>query len=1346
MSNHNDQHSSFRVQYGKQKDVADWEKHLGSIIERTNRNFSHLHQKIGANSSSGERSYSRSFVPPPPPKHLPNEDDRRRNVDTFQSAHHGSCVVATRSIPKHVEDDITRKIEIRTKRSVQKMVEDKIAANQRTFETLREKNNEMVEAVDTMKGGIDWLKKSVTSQDKLVEGLREEVHVRRALWTQMERFLLDEEGGEEWRRNTKYELKQIKDRLEQHQLETKMIGKDIDEEMKKSAMEMAHMAASSAVSSALLPVQTGWEREKVVMQEEVARLRDEMKKTLENQQTQNEYVRNMITSGLSAHKMEVEKTIHQLMENENRRLFDEITSSLRSEVIRICQHYHHEQQEQQKQAKSNSQSLLEDTKTIDVISGIVMRSISEVEDKMKRNIETSLLNQFSQEVEKNRRSVISEIPNEVNRMRYEILGTIDQRQEERLSRFNDQLKVQVSGYSSELKREMVDSIVPDTIKRLTPQTKLELSHQLDCAKSEIASATRDQVYRYIEEKIGSLSPHEINREVSSTAKTVDEHALMIDDLKKKIMGSDNSPREQTGQIENWRSEVNAVMQGSIKSTREIKNADLMNLSRDIDMKLTRRLDLFKQNVDTEISETDTKWTSKFADVSKKINNTQNLCDTLSESVKCVRKLKDRLDILESCQENGSPSRSTETGHQRFLQDQMKTTERLGQQIETLSSSLESKLSDVKRHMDINIDRMKHDVAKNKPYIDGIKSELYCEMCDQSKKLWAGLSSLSEEVRGNAVTLSKQRALQDVDANRKKDFNTTKPDNQNNTVEPKESSNPDLMTDKNEKDLYKIYASNGQTHKYSTNEINVRNEILTQNTSHNNNKTKEDAEKKGTISIGHIGLQEGGSNKTENKNINVASTSAISGGIPLNKGGNHIEQLRKPSDSQTAIYLDSIRSGIRDTEEGLRASKNPKQKTTFETNKVVKQMGSLCIESELGFDINEISMIDGPDNSLIQFPDQSSNIGKVGCTAVADHVKTADGPQRFNQIGTKSYVGGRQKENDYSGAKRKDENIIGSDEIPLDNVSSFDEGESFDSSTVDGEDRSTQGKMQNDGPFSTKNIPKKGESPINAAMNLSSYLSGPIGGDEAPKQNQKFDLSSNSEIASKDNDQRTTEDQSLLQPLPEADESALTEKEIPFRVDENKNKVVNTSKTSRSKDTGGSSSLMFEDGGTLMDSILSFDEDESLDTLPSQKDEKSQQDVIEYSCSTKDNALLKKDTNEQNQRKANGPLNNTANAGMEPSMSSFELAESDKAPMSNVGTEQISIGKINDGMALTTKKSRQIFQEDDDHHAPADRSIISYEDKLLVPSFDRSSSRSKEKTISSYYDSDFDSDMESRLSF
>eukprot|EP00957_Ditylum_brightwellii_P140352 10693935-Ditylum_brightwellii.AAC.1 len=142
------------------------------------------------------------------------------------------------------------------------------------------------------------------------------------------------------------------------------------------------------------------------------------------------------------------------------------------------------------------------------------------------------------------------------------------------------------------------------------------------------------------------------------------------------------------------------------------------------MKLTRQLDLFKQNVDTEISETDTKWTSKFADVSKKINNTQNLCDTLSESVKCVRKLKDRLDILESCQENGSPSRSTETGHQRFLQDQMKTTERLGQQIETLSSSLESKLSDVKRHMDITIDRMKHDVAKNKPYIDGIKSELY----------------------------------------------------------------------------------------------------------------------------------------------------------------------------------------------------------------------------------------------------------------------------------------------------------------------------------------------------------------------------------------------------------------------------------------------------------------------------------------------------------------------------------------------------------------------------------------------------------------------------------------------
>eukprot|EP00957_Ditylum_brightwellii_P093465 7117890-Ditylum_brightwellii.AAC.1 len=83
-------------------------------------------------------------------------------------------------------------------------------------------------------------------------------------------------------------------------------------------------------------------------------------------------------------------------------------------------------------------------------------------------------------------------------------------------------------------------------------------------------------------------------------------------------------REQTSQIENWHLEVNAVMEGSIKSAWEIKNADSMNLSRNIDMKLTSQLDPFKQNVDTEISVTDTKWTSKFANVSTKINNTQNL--------------------------------------------------------------------------------------------------------------------------------------------------------------------------------------------------------------------------------------------------------------------------------------------------------------------------------------------------------------------------------------------------------------------------------------------------------------------------------------------------------------------------------------------------------------------------------------------------------------------------------------------------------------------------------------------------------------------------------------------------
>ena len=274
---------------------ANWEQSLAKIISRTNGNLQTMNSKY-----SGESTVDRSLGGGGGGGHeggTTGAHDRwgqvRRSVGVggggFGDGHgqnqnlppsssdskgFSSSKGSSSTSPRTSSASDSSSLEAGILRQVQRMLDDKFVIVDRSVDSLRQQLASVASDVSRVSTEVSSLSRAVAAQEAVSESVRHDMNGRRPMLAKLESWVSDEDS---WRSTadsrislTVNDVKQMDIRVEA--LQTAVTNRASSTEM-KLALDGAHLTATSAVASALGPIQTHLERELEGVRRHVAALR-----------------------------------------------------------------------------------------------------------------------------------------------------------------------------------------------------------------------------------------------------------------------------------------------------------------------------------------------------------------------------------------------------------------------------------------------------------------------------------------------------------------------------------------------------------------------------------------------------------------------------------------------------------------------------------------------------------------------------------------------------------------------------------------------------------------------------------------------------------------------------------------------------------------------------------------------------------------------------------------------------------------------------------------------------------------------------------------------------------------
>ena len=662
--------------------VANWEKHLASIIEQTNKNINYLSKSVkphdvGSNDND-IKSYSRPMAPPPPPPPRSNQVDpsmqsRRQSAplppapmmpmvaplpmrpDHYQrqardviNTSRGSGV--TRPLQKHVEDDLTRRVGESVKRSVERAVAEKTHASQARVDRLSDQLDILSEDNAKVHKEYSLLSRSIATQDRMTKRLKEEWEKQRVLLQKLEAVMVQDIG---WKQTTAIDLKMLQDQQTQDAA-IRVTGNEL-----RSAMEMITAKTMVAVDRATMAAKNSFESELSILKQEMNALKEENNMLRDDLKAGNEssrkfmskfdehHVKSVLSSAVQSHFNKVEATITKSVrstmgtdlkrseENINAGIADKLKDCLGREVLQGGGDFHVVIASIAEKLMLDRERQLSDNLSKSIISRLTDSNAdhgSTTGDAFSKHLNILIRAQLNESNESLLRQVKIDIDKVVTE-KAKAMGSKD------------------DSWNSSKVKDLVDKSASRQVKELIKNQKTSSGKGIELLEPRLA-----RLEKQVQELPSIIKDDEAMKSLETTcSKTVDELKSL--------------------------SEINSKNEDKFD---RISN-DVSLLYNAIEIKCRRLENDSRTYTDAKVQA----WNQEAGEMKGKIQITQSLCETLNSSLEILKQLGDRIDSLEEnsrCKDQtvvmAEPQEANES-----LEEMKKDLEAFGSLVESIRDEL-----------------------------------------------------------------------------------------------------------------------------------------------------------------------------------------------------------------------------------------------------------------------------------------------------------------------------------------------------------------------------------------------------------------------------------------------------------------------------------------------------------------------------------------------------------------------------------------------------------------------------------------------------------------------------------
>lgn len=169
------------------KQNVDWEEQLASIIERSDRNLSQLNAEfhsVKSNRLSGQQTMPRSSVKP---RHAERVEGmyERAAYEAFNTA-------ITRPASRSSENDLMRKIELKTRQTVERALNDKLTSTSRAIDALRDQISGVTDEIRELNTTASQTKRCLSTQEHRLDVMCHDVDMKRGALNDIEAHVANE--------------------------------------------------------------------------------------------------------------------------------------------------------------------------------------------------------------------------------------------------------------------------------------------------------------------------------------------------------------------------------------------------------------------------------------------------------------------------------------------------------------------------------------------------------------------------------------------------------------------------------------------------------------------------------------------------------------------------------------------------------------------------------------------------------------------------------------------------------------------------------------------------------------------------------------------------------------------------------------------------------------------------------------------------------------------------------------------------------------------------------------------------------------------------------------------------
>lgn len=645
--------------------VAHWEQHLATIIEMTNKNIKQLSRstrKLSSNHDDGQVSiqsdsnhnhsdnvvmsaykYQTSYqnVMPPPPPQPPSYVNSMfhggpipNNTNCSLQQHHSNNTntphplqtegVVTRPIPKHVEDDLTKRIGQTIRKSIERTINEKMQSSQNRIDNINDKLESLSDDFIRVQRERDTLSKTLSTHDRLSRRLKTEWESQRMALNQMESLMNDEKQA------TKEELDIL---IQRH---THDIASRVTVGQFKRAVETLSSKTRTAVEKTTLSVQNECRSNVSSLRDELKVLKDSCENLGKELRDNKQQIATIFSTFNEKHVTEiVGKALHSQFEmleanatSAVRTSLDDSFKALEEDLDRKCTHKLSEFFIVDDYSKNNA--------LIRNIAFLVKSVLDEKEQSYMEMFASSFLSQLDNN-EHIRQKIVSSLRKDQHNSNF--LSTDSEVEKKKITELYSSVEVQEDTKSlldtSELKKYWDDKF--DGFSR-------EMNQKYETIDSKINGCVTFQ------DDIAT----QITRSIDSKCKDVERNVSSY--LDKNVRELSSSHEKQLSDLSSIKDETKALCEQSQSSMKLVKQ--LEDKTKDLEAKeealqrgLTELVTKGKQKHFVQMTDFDDfkeKWMIDFACIQGKIKKVEASMNHYSDTINSLSSThQSRLELLES---------------------------------------------------------------------------------------------------------------------------------------------------------------------------------------------------------------------------------------------------------------------------------------------------------------------------------------------------------------------------------------------------------------------------------------------------------------------------------------------------------------------------------------------------------------------------------------------------------------------------------------------------------------------------------------------------------------------------